>query len=243
MQGNPFDGIRYLIRGGKIIREPGLRKFVIAPILVNLVLFIALISTLVNLASGLMQQMQDYLPDWLDWLEWLLWPLLVLALLLMVSYTFVTLANIIAAPFNGLLAERVEQHLTGQPLPATPWAQLLREFLPIIFNEIRKLGYFLRYAVPIGLLLIFPVTTALGTPLWLAFTSWMLALEYLDYPMSNTKLTFPQVRHIEGVSLGTAMALVPIANLLSAIPLLNLLVMPAAVAGATAAWVDKYRDL
>ncbi len=243
MQGNPFDGIRYLIRGGKIIREPGLRKFVIAPILVNLVLFIALISTLINLASGLMQQLQDYLPDWLDWLEWLLWPLLVLALLLMVSYTFVTLANIIAAPFNGLLAERVEQHLTGQPLPATPWAQLLREFLPIIFNEIRKLGYFLRYAVPIGLLLIFPVTTALGTPLWLAFTSWMLALEYLDYPMSNNKLTFPQVRHNAGQLRLTSFGFGLIVMLLSAIPLLNLLVMPAAVAGATAAWVDKYRDL
>lgn len=243
MQGNPFDGIGYLIRGGKIIREPGLRKFVIAPVLVNLLLFVALITSLLSFVSGLMERLQSYLPSWLSWLEWLLWPLLVLALLLMVSYTFVTLANIIAAPFNGLLAERVEQLLTGQPLPGTPWAQLLRDFLPIMFNEIRKLGYFLRYAIPIGLLLIFPITTAIGTPLWIAFTSWMLALEYLDYPMSNNKLTFDQVRQSASQLRLTSFGFGLVVMLLSAVPLLNLLVMPAAVAGATAAWVEKYRDL
>jgi len=243
MNGNPIEGIGYLIRGGKIIREPGLRKFVIAPILVNLLLFIALIGGIVSFISHQIERMQNYLPGWLSWLEWLLWPLLVLALLLLVSYTFVTLANIIAAPFNGLLAERVEQLLTGQPLPDTPWAQLLREFLPTMLNEIRKLGYFIRYAIPIGLLLIFPITTAIGTPLWLAFTSWMLALEYLDYPMSNNKIPFRQVREKAGELRLTSFGFGLLVMLLSAIPLVNLVVMPAAVAGATAAWVERYKKL
>ena len=241
MNGNPINGIGYLIRGGKIILEPSLRKFVIAPILVNLLLFVALIGGLINFISTQMERLQNYLPDWLSWLEWLLWPLLVLALLLLVSYTFVTLANIIAAPFNGLLAERVEQLLTGQPLPDTPWAQLLREFIPIMLNEIRKLGYFLRYAIPIGLLLIFPITTAIGTPLWFGFTSWMLALEYLDYPMSNNKIPFPQVRQKAGQLRLTSFGFGLVVMLLSAVPLLNLFVMPAAVAGATAAWVERYK--
>ncbi len=242
MNGNPVEGIGYLFRGAKIIREPALRKFAIAPIAINLLLFIALIGSLVNVANGLIDRLQAMLPSWLNWLEWLIWPLLILAMLLTVSYTFVTLANIIAAPFNGLLAERVEQHLTGQPLPTTPWAQFLKEVIPIILNEIRKLGYFLRYAIPIGLLLIFPLTTAIGTPLWLGFTSWMLALEYLDYPMSNNKLSFIQVRQKAAQLRLTSFGFGLVVMALSAVPLLNLLVMPAAVAGATAAWVDKYKD-
>ena len=243
MNGNPIDGIGYLFRGGKIILEPSLRKFVIAPILVNLLLFITLIGSLISFIGNQIERLQNYLPSWLSWLEWLLWPLLFLALLFLVSYTFVTLANIIAAPFNGLLAERVEQLLTGQPLPDTPWAQLLREFLPTMFNEIRKLGYFVRYAIPIGLLMLFPITTAIGTPLWLAFTSWMLALEYLDYPMSNNKLPFKQVRQKAGQLRPTSFGFGLIVMILSTVPLLNLVVMPAAVAGATAAWVECYKKL
>ncbi|MEL0083787.1 MAG: sulfate transporter CysZ [Gammaproteobacteria bacterium] len=243
MNGNLIEGIGYLIRGGKIIREPGLRKFVVAPLLVNLILFITLISALVNFISNQMDRLLGYLPGWLEWLEWLLWPLLLLALLLVVSYSFVTLANIIASPFNGLLAERVEQLLTGQPLPDTPWAQLMRDIVPTMVNEIRKLGYFVRYAIPIGLLMIFPVTTAIATPLWFAFTSWMLALEYLDYPMSNNRIQFVDVRDRAGKLRLTSFGFGLVIMLLSTVPLLNLIVMPAAVAGATAAWVERYQPL
>jgi len=243
LKGNPIEGIGYLFRGAKIITNPALRKFVIAPIAVNLALFIAMIGWAVSLFAEQIERLQNILPGWLSWLEWLIWPLLVLALLLTVSYTFVTLANIIAAPFNGLLAERVELLLTNQPLPATPWKQFMREFLPTIWNEVRKLTYFARFAIPIGLLMLFPPTTAVGTPLWLAFTSWMLALEYLDYPMINNKIMFPQVRQKAAQLPLTTFGFGMIVMIFSTIPLLNILVMPAAVAGSTAAWVDKYRLL
>ena len=243
MNGNLFHGVSYLFRGAKLITEPKLRRFVIAPIAVNLLLFVALISWVVSLFSAQMERLQAWLPGWLNWLEWFIWPLVIIALLLLVSYTFVTLANIIAAPFNGLLAERVEMLLGGEELPPTPWKQLLREFIPTMVNEVRKLGYFVRYAVPIGLLLLFPITSIIGTPLWLAFTSWMLALEYLDYPMANHKIMFKEVRvRAAGQRLTTA-GFGIVVMVASTIPLLNLLVMPAAVAGATAAWVERYRQL
>ena len=50
---------------------------------------------------------------WLDWLRYLLWPLFVLTAVLLVFYTFSLLTNLIAAPFNGLLAEAVEKLAAG----------------------------------------------------------------------------------------------------------------------------------
>ncbi|MDI4751576.1 hypothetical protein MJL81_28700, partial [Salmonella enterica subsp. enterica serovar Anatum] len=41
----------------------------------------------------------------LQWLSYLLWPIAVISVLLVFGYFFSTLANWIAAPFNGLLAE------------------------------------------------------------------------------------------------------------------------------------------
>ena len=243
MKGNPIEGIGYLFRGAKIITNPSLRKFVIAPIVINLLLFMTMISWAVSLFGEQVERLQNILPNWLSWLEWLIWPLLVLALLLTVSYTFVTLANIIAAPFNGLLSERVELLLTNQHLPETPWKQFMKEFLPTIFNEVRKLTFFARYAIPIGLLMLFPPTTAIGTPLWLAFTSWMLALEYLDYPMINNKILFPEVRQKARQLPLTTFGFGLVVMIVSTVPLLNILVMPAAVAGSTAAWVEKYKQL
>jgi CysZ protein len=81
--------------------------------------------------EGLMQRMQSAVPDWLGWLEWLLWPVFILALLIIVFYSFTLIANLIASPFNGLLAEKTEALLTGRSLADNnDMKKLLRE-LPV----------------------------------------------------------------------------------------------------------------
>jgi CysZ protein len=69
----------------------------------------------------------------------------------------------------------------------------------------------------------------------------MLAVEYLDYPMGNHGLSFSEQRRrlrrrpMLSLSFGAGVLL------LMLIPGLNFLAMPAAVAGATALWVDRLR--
>lgn len=63
--------------------------------------------------------LMSYVPDWLQWLSYLLWPLAVISVLLVFGYFFSTIANWIAAPFNGLLAEQLEARLTGATPPDT----------------------------------------------------------------------------------------------------------------------------
>jgi hypothetical protein len=52
--------------------------------------------------------------DWLQWLNYLLWPVAVISVLLVFGYFFSTIANWIAAPFNGLLAEQLEARLPAR---------------------------------------------------------------------------------------------------------------------------------
>lgn len=63
--------------------------------------------------------LMSHVPDWLQWLSYLLWPIVTISVLLVFGYLFSTIANWIAAPFNGLLAEQLEARLTGATPPDT----------------------------------------------------------------------------------------------------------------------------
>jgi CysZ protein len=71
------------------------------------------------------------------------------------------------------------------------------------------------------------------------FGSWLLSLEYLDYPMGNHELEFSQQKRVLGARKGLALGFGGATMVLTSIPLLNFIVMPVAVAGATALWVEQ----
>ncbi|MCG8098716.1 MAG: sulfate transporter CysZ, partial [Candidatus Thiodiazotropha taylori] len=167
MNSNPVSGAGYLLEGLKLLFKPGIRPFVLIPLLINIVVF----SLLVWLGVDQFEQLMDrFLPDdesWLAWLRWLLWPLFAIAIILVVFYTFTVIANLIASPFNGLLAEKVELYLGGnlddQPGGAK---QIMKEVLPSILSELRKLFYFLLRAIPLLLLFLIPVINLAAPFLW-----------------------------------------------------------------------------
>ncbi len=99
-----------------MLAEPGLRAFVLVPLLINTLIFAFAIYALVsNFSAWVDALIKLWLPDWgwLEYLVFLLWPLFAVLLVLLVYYGFSVIANIIAAPFNGILAERVEQRARG----------------------------------------------------------------------------------------------------------------------------------
>ena len=123
--------------------SPGLRLFVILPLTVNVLLFFGLIWLAVGQFSGWVDTFMPSLPNWLAFLEYLLWPLFVALVVLMVFFTFTMLANIIAAPFNGFLSEKVEVVVRGEDAaPPFSWAELLAMLPRTIGRELRKLAYF-----------------------------------------------------------------------------------------------------
>lgn len=234
---NPFCGANYLIQGFKLLLQPGLRRYVILPLLINILVFSLLIWIGISQFTNLMDWMlpQD---SWLAYLEFVLWPLFALATILVTFYSFTILANLFAAPFNGILAEKVELMLTGR-VPTHIEQGFMRSIWPALRSELIKLVYFLVRAIPLLLLFVIPGLNLIAPILWFLFGIWYLALEYADYPMANNGLAFnsqrTEMKQIRLAALGFGGGL----TLLMMVPILNFAAMPAAVAGATAMWCDR----
>jgi CysZ protein len=240
---NPLDGIKYFLKGLQLIMSPGLRRYVVIPITINTVIFIAAIWFGFAQIGDLIDWLMAKLPDWLQWLSWLLYILFGLLCLLVVFFTFSLLANIIAAPFNDLLCEAVAKSLAGDAIVGDgDQRPFIAQIVPSMVNETKKLVYFVGWSIPFLILLVIPGINIVGSVLWFLFSAWMLNLEYMDYPMSLRHIEFREQRaqlkkrKILSYSFGSTVSAATL------IPVVNFLVMPAAVAGATALWIDRYKE-
>lgn len=227
----------YFFRGLSLIQTKGLKRFVLIPLSINLVLFSFAFYILLQQVNAMIMAVQQYLPAWLHWLEYLLIPLGVMTLVIGLAYSFTMVANFIAAPFNGLLSEKVEAHLSGKTLPAVGMAGFAKDIPCMLGREWQKLLYALPRAIILFVLFLF--LPLVGPILWFLFTSWLLAIQYVDYPYDNHKIDFRTMRQQLRNQPGNSFAFGITVNIACMIPLFNLFVMPIAVCGATAMWVDK----
>ncbi len=243
--GDFIAGARFLLGGFSLVNQPGVRRFAYIPILINTLLFSAAIWFGVSQFDYWMTALSPaWLPGWLETaFMWILWPLFAVLIIIVVFFTFTILANIVAAPFNGLLAEAVEKRLSNQPPPEQTMLQLIADTPRMIWNEIRKLGYLLKWMIPLLLLSWIPGLNLIAPLLWIGFSSWTLALDYHDYPLGNHLLGFPEQRALlrqkRGLALGFGMTTLGA----TMIPVINFLVIPAATAGATQLYVERLRGL
>ncbi|QLH43319.1 MAG: sulfate transporter CysZ [Coxiellaceae bacterium] len=230
------------MQGFKHLNHPALRYYVYIPLLINLVIFIAGLYGLMHWWHYLQAWLNHWLPHWLQWLDWLFVIFYGLAGIIIVFYLTSLLANIVAAPFNGLLAEKcLELHHALPVKTNTRWAWLTDLPLSLI-RELRKLAYVAPRAIGCLILFLIPVIQIIATPLWLLFSSWSLALEYFDYPVEHHHGNFAelraQMRKRRLLQLGFGGA----ALLFTLIPVVNWLVMPAAVIGASIMWAKEYQS-
>jgi len=229
----PFQGVR-------LIFSPGIRRFVAIPLLLNIVIFAAL----AYVAGVYFEDFMDrWLPSqsWLEFLRWILWLLFAVAYALALFYGFTMIANLIAAPFNGILAARIEEKLTGVR-PAEADESLLKAIGPAIAGELGKILYFASRAIPLLLLFFVPGLNILVSIGWVLFGLWFLAIEYADYPMGNhavrpkTQRQYLRRKRVKSLAFGAGVTVMML------IPVLQFAAMPAAVAGATRLWVDDLKE-
>jgi CysZ protein len=241
---NPVSGILYFIDGIKIIFRKGIRRFVLIPLLINILLFSAIIWFSANQFDSLMTWLMPELPEWLQFLEWLFWILFAISASLILFFTFTLLANLVGAPFNGLLAEVVELHLTGQSSDNDGgWKKMLVEIGPTMVDEVKKLVYMVTWSIPFLLLFLVPVINVIAPFTWLAFSAWMLTIEYADYPMGNHGIRSAEQKKLLGKKRFLTLGFGSAVTIATMTPILNFLVMPASVAGATMMWVKQLKNL
>ncbi|MBV7315543.1 sulfate transporter CysZ [Shewanella sp. NIFS-20-20] len=230
------------MQGFELIRQPGLRTFVIIPLLINILLFAVGFYFGLEHLNRVFADLSAWLPESLSWLNVILWPLAVLSLVVVMAFTFSAVMNWLAAPFNGLLAEKTEALLTGKPLNTGGAIDTVKDVPRMLGREWMKLKYYLPRALLLLLLFLVPlIGQTLAPIIWFLFSAWMMAVQYCDYPFDNHKVAFQDMRFALRQTKGSSMSFGATVTLFAMIPIVNFIVMPVAICGATAMWVDKYR--
>ena len=230
-------GIDCVFEGFGLIRQPGLRRYVIIPLAINVLLLTGFVTWAVVRFEIWTDALTRYLPSWLSFLSWLIWILAAILVILVVLYLFTIVANIIAAPFNAVLSVKVEERLTG--LVSKSEASVASVLFRSIARELGKLLYYLPRLIGLLIVSLIPGINAIAPALWILFGAWMMAVEYTDYAADNNEVSFSELRLRLGWNRVQALAFGMLVYFLLAIPFLNLVVIPAAVAGGTAFWVRR----
>lgn len=230
-----MNGIDCFFEGFRLVRQPGLRRYVIIPLLINIVVLSVIMFYGIGQYDLLVAAISGWLPDWLSFLASIISFLTAVIVFAIGIYLFTIIANIIASPFNSLLSEKVEERLVPGLVRHSPG--ILTILGRSVAREISKLLYLLPRLLGLLLLSLIPGVNALAPFAWILFGAWMMAIQYADYGADNNHLSFPKLRDRLGQSRLQALLFGLIVYFLLAIPIVNLFLIPIAVAGGTVLWV------
>jgi CysZ protein len=220
-----LNGSGYLIRGLGALNQPGIRRYVWIPVLINLFLLVVMIRGVQIYATD----WSGFENGWLSWLSWLIVPILVLLSLLVFGYFFSAILVAVASPFYGLLAGKVERSQGLVVEDEALWSLVLRTFQ----REWVKFGYFAPRYLLLLLLSFIPVFNLVMPLVWFWFGSWVMALQYRDYTLDNQGVAFTAARQSLARDRWAAWGFGALVSVLMLVPILNCFVPPAAVIGAT----------
>lgn len=222
---NPLLAVQSLAKGTSLLGHKTLRKYIIIPVLINLILFSGLLYWGYYSVGLLITQ---FIPDWLQWLEGLIYPLFFIGFFMAGFFTFTLIANLIASPFYGGLAAKTLQIINCQPSHIQP--------IPIsaaLGAELKRIIYLLSRAIPIVIISIIPGLNLLAPILWGLFGAWGMSMQYFAYTLENEGVLFSEQHQVlKSVRIGS-LSFGTLVLLGSMIPLLNMLIPPIAVISAT----------
>lgn len=238
-------GMGYFFKGFELIQLKGIRRFVLIPLLINILFFSIAFYFMFLELEHYMAILIGWLPSWLNWLSSILWPLAVITILIIFSFIFSTAANWLAAPFNGLLSEKIELLLLKEKAVERPtdndgMMDIVKDIPRTLGRELQKLTYYVPRAI--GFFILLWILPIVGQVMWFLFVAWMMAVQYKDYPFDNHKIPFSVMKQTIQQDKGLSYSFGIGVTVFSMLPLVNLIVMPVAICGATALWVDHYRD-
>jgi CysZ protein len=232
-------GAHYFLDGLKLIFQPGLRRYVFIPLTINIILFVTMFFIAKHYMTEFNVWFENHIPQWLNWLGGVLWILFFISFVLIMLYTFVTFANLISAPFNSLLSEKVEFILTGKKLEDRSLITICKDIPRIIGRQFAIIGYYLPRAFLLLILFFIPIVQIVAAGLWFLFNAWFMSLQYLDYPTDNHQIPLRDVRTWIRVRRGSSFCFGLSVLIASMIPIVNFFVVPAAVAGATKFFIEN----
>jgi CysZ protein len=226
-----FAGVGLLLRGfGIVFRTPRLLLLGALPAVVTSGLLLALVVVLGVFAPDLVAALTPFADGWNATYRELLRDLVAVALIVGLVYfgllLFAAATLAIGAPFYESIARRVEDQLGGAPAEADTswWADTL--------DNAKVVGASALLAVPLFLVDLVPVVGETAGPvIGVCVSAWLFGLELSVVPFARRGLPLAARRHLLGQHRALAFGFALPAYLLCLVPLLSIIVMPAATAG------------
>lgn len=239
----------YLGQGFSLAKSPGLRGYVIIPMIFNVLVF-----------GGLYYLSGHWIASWITaatagWhitgtfaflngaIHFLISAAVVLVWILLLGLfasVFTLGVQLIAAPFMGFLAEKVDIQITRRPMPdeSIP-AMILRTFK----RELRKTWYWLWRALLILLVVLviyfIPVVNVFASAIWFLWSGWLMGMQYLDFAADNRQTPFTVMLERLKTKRWLVLTFGSVVLGLTMLPLVNLFIMPVAVIAGTLIWVHE----
>jgi CysZ protein len=222
-------------------KHPRLWGWVIAPAAVTLVLLAAMVILVMRIADSIVVRVTSWLPDAIAGVGgWVIWVIVLAALVVGGLLVFVSVAGIVAGPFNELLSEAVEEQVTGKPGPPFSIGAFISSALRGIAHGIKRVIVAILAALMLFVLGFVPVVGTIAalllggyfTARGAAYDCYDAVLSRRDMPY-DAKTAYLAARRSRTFGLGAAVAGMLI------IPVLNLLALGVGAAGATLAVLDE----
>lgn len=247
-----FSAFDYLQRAARLARDKSILPWVLVPMLFNLLLF----GTLYYLAGS---SLSAWISSWgalsftgfwaflepvVDFLIGAAVLLLWILLLALFASVFTIAVQLVAAPFMGLLAERVDQRLCATTLPDESISAMIFRTLK---REVRKTWDWLWRSLLVLLVVLvvslIPGINILASAIWFLWSGWLLGIQYIDYGADNRQVSFADMKRRLQQQRWLVLGFGCCVLALTMIPLVNLVIMPVAVIAGVLIWVEQLSGL
>lgn len=174
-----------------ILRDPINLLLAIIPTILALALYVFTIVSIFKNSQWFTLTIGQYFdsPDTATWIGRVLMALLILFVFLLMSWTFVIVVGIIAAPFNSMLSSRIERQLVGEPVEtktSQTLTQMGRNLGKTFVNEFKKIFAILLMGALAFILNLVPVFYPIG----LFLVAILIAVQFVDYSWSRHEMHF-----------------------------------------------------
>jgi CysZ protein len=240
--GDLIAGAVYPFRAlGVLRRSRSLWKYVIIPLLVNIVVGITLYAGLLWAGLRGIDNLLLGLPEWAMVFEILLQVVLVVLLLIVIGFVLLQFGVVLGAPWYGQLAEHLEQLYTGHKWeqPATVM-NIVRDIGHALAFEMKKLLLLVGVGVPVLLLhFLPPVGSVAATVGGISLAATITCLDFFDASLGRRRLHFRKKLGIIWRNLPASGGFALVCLGLVSIPFINLLAIPLCVTAGTLFFCDR----
>lgn len=227
-----------------IFKDPVNLLLAIFPTVIALALYLFTIVTIYRESDRIIPMLRGYVysPEQATFLAKVLTAVLIIFIFFVMSWTFVIVVGIIAAPFNSMLSSRIEKKLTQQiegPDKKETMKRIGQSLGQTFKNELKKLIFIGIVAVVAFLLNLFP----LFYPVGIFLVAVLLSVQFIDYSWSRHEMHFGACLKDVTVNIIPYSLSGFVFLLLVTVPIINAFIPAFATSYYTVLWLNRQKKI